>query len=166
MANTKDQVLEKPCIDYKCSFTHADFETVKLEQVYADGSKRTAKVPIFDGKFGMEGLLHVEDKFRKACNKLSYDTGRELFNGFEEVLADTAEDDENLMRQNRKRREHLFGIGQEVLIREVNPKKLQARAHGPYPIIQTWTNGTIDILRNPHVTERINIRRVIPYRRN
>ena len=92
MANTKDQVLEKPCIDYKCSFTHADFETVKLEQVYADGSKRTAKVPIFDGKFGMEGLLHVEDKFRKACNKLSYDTGRELFNGFEEVLADTAED--------------------------------------------------------------------------
>ena len=48
---------------------------------------------------------------------------------------------------------------------EVNPGKLEARAHGPYPIVQVYTNGTIDIMRSQHVRERINIRRVIPYRR-
>ena len=73
--------------------------------------------------------------------------------------------DDNLMRQNRKRREYHFAVGQEVLIKEINPGKLDPRAHGPYPIVQVHTNGTIDVLRNPHVTERINIRRVIPYRR-
>ena len=73
--------------------------------------------------------------------------------------------DENLRRQNRKRREHHYVVGQEVLIKAITPNKLEARAHGPYPIIQVHTNGTIDVLRNPHVTERVNIRRVIPYKR-
>ena len=72
--------------------------------------------------------------------------------------------DENLRRQNQKRREYHFQVGQQVLIKTVDPNKLQPRAHGPYPIVQTYTNGTIDIARAPHVTERINIRRVIPFR--
>ena len=72
--------------------------------------------------------------------------------------------DENLRRQNQKRREYHFQVGQQVLIKTVDPNKLQPRAHGPYPIVQTYTNGTMDIARAPHVTERINIRRVIPFR--
>lgn len=73
--------------------------------------------------------------------------------------------DENLIRQNRKRRDFNYAVGQEVLLKAVNPSKLEPRAHGPYQIVQVYTNGTIDIRRQPHVIERINIRRVIPFRR-
>ena len=73
--------------------------------------------------------------------------------------------DTNLIRQNSKRREHHYRIGDEVLIKAVNPSKLDARAHGPYSIVQLYTNGTVDVLLRPHVIERINIRRLIPYKR-
>ena len=74
--------------------------------------------------------------------------------------------DKNLRRQNQKRREFKYEVGQEVLIKSVNPNKLEPKAHGPYVIKQVYTNGTIDVARNPYVTERLNIRRVIPFRRN
>ena len=74
--------------------------------------------------------------------------------------------DENLRRQNAKRREFRYAVGQEVLIKAVDPRKLDARAHGPYTIQQVYPNGKIDVNRNPHVVERLNIRRVIPFRRN
>ena len=73
--------------------------------------------------------------------------------------------DENLRRQNLKRREHRYKIGDEVLIKVVDPNKLEPKAHGPYPVVATNTNGTIDVRRNPHVVETINIRRVVPFRR-
>jgi hypothetical protein len=72
---------------------------------------------------------------------------------------------ENLRRQNLKRRSFDYQPQQEVLVRIPNPTKLQDRAEGPYTIQQVHTNGTLTIQRAPHVTERINIRRVIPYRR-
>ena len=73
--------------------------------------------------------------------------------------------DENLMRQNRKRRDYNYAAGQEVLIKAVNPANLEPRAHGPYRITQVYTNGTINVERRANVIERINIRRVIPFRR-
>ena len=73
--------------------------------------------------------------------------------------------DDNLRRQNRKRRVWDYAVGQEVLIKAIEPNKLQARAHGPYPIAQVYVNGTDDVQRNNNVIERINIRRLIPYRR-
>ena len=73
--------------------------------------------------------------------------------------------DANLMRQNAKRREYDYTVGQEVLVKAVNPNKLQPRAHGPYSITEVFTNGTVKIARAPHVTERINIRRLIPFKR-
>ena len=72
---------------------------------------------------------------------------------------------ENLRRQNLKRRSFDYQPQQEVLVRIPNPTKLQDRAEGPYTIQQVHTNGTLTIQRGPHVTDRINIRRVIPYRR-
>ena len=71
--------------------SHSDFDAVKLEQLFNDGTKRTARVPVFTGKCHIEGLPCVEDKFRKACAKLSFATGAEMFDNFEEVIADTAE---------------------------------------------------------------------------
>ena len=48
----------------------------------------------------------------------------------------------------------------------VNPLKLEPRAHGPYTITQVYTNGTVDVRLRPNIIERINIRRLIPYRRH
>ena len=73
--------------------------------------------------------------------------------------------DENLMRQNKKRRYFYYAAGQEILIKAINPSKFEPRAHGPYRIQRVYTNGTIDVLRRENVIERINIRRVIPFRR-
>ena len=73
--------------------------------------------------------------------------------------------DENLRRQNAKRKEFRYEVGQEVLIKNVNPSKLEPRAHGPYVIQRVYQNGTIEVSRNANVLERINIRRVVPFRR-
>lgn len=72
--------------------------------------------------------------------------------------------DENLRRQNVKRRSWDYRVGQQVLIKTIEPNKLEARAHGPYPIVQVHVNGTLTVQRTQHVTERINIRRVVPHR--
>ena len=73
--------------------------------------------------------------------------------------------DENLRRQNQKRRELNYAIFQEVLVKTVNPNKLEPRAYGPCMITRVYTNGTVDIQRSEHAVERINIRRIIPFRR-
>ena len=70
--------------------------------------------------------------------------------------------DENLRRQNQKRREFNYSVGQELLMKTVNPDKLGPRSHRPYVITRVYTNGTVDIQRSENVTERINIRRIIP----
>lgn len=73
--------------------------------------------------------------------------------------------DENLRRENRRRREWNYRVGQEVLIKTVTPTKLESRAHGPYVVTRVFTNGTVEVRRNAHVVERLNIRRLVPYRR-
>ena len=57
-----------------------------------------------------------------------------------------------------------YAVGQQVLVKAIDPSKLQPRAHGPYNITQVFTNGTIMIQQTPHVTKQINIRRVLPFR--
>ena len=37
----------------------------------------------------------------------------------------------DIRRQNAKRLEFQYAVGQEVLVKTINPKKLDARAHGP-----------------------------------
>eukprot|EP00957_Ditylum_brightwellii_P011549 873264-Ditylum_brightwellii.AAC.1 len=53
---------------------------------------------------------------------------------------------ENLRRQNLKCREWNYMVGQDVLIKEVDPNKLQPRAHGPCTIVSSihkWNHGVI-----------------------
>ena len=70
--------------------------------------------------------------------------------------------DDNVRRMNLKRREHRYAIGDLVYVRKHDANKLDPRMIGPYPITQVYTNGTVDIARNPFVNERINIRHLIP----
>jgi len=71
---------------------------------------------------------------------------------------------ENLIRENSKRRRYDYAVDQQVLKMRHNPHKLGHRAAGPYKVLQTHVNGTLTIELKPGISERINIRRVIPYK--
>ena len=73
--------------------------------------------------------------------------------------------DERARLANCSRVFHDYKIGDRVLIRATNPDKLALRTSpNPFTITRVHSNGTVTIQRGPHVTERINIRRLIPYR--
>ena len=71
---------------------------------------------------------------------------------------------ESLRRQNLKRRRYDYIVGQRVLKKVHDPTKLGERTEGPYTINIVHVNGTVTIELSPGVTERINVRRIIPYR--
>ena len=71
----------------------------------------------------------------------------------------------NNLAENSRRRYKNYVVGDEVLIKVNNPTKMGARATGPFTITQVHVNGTVTIQRRPNVTERISIRRVVPYKR-
>jgi hypothetical protein len=71
---------------------------------------------------------------------------------------------ESLRRENMKRRRYDYVQGQQVLKKIHDPTKLGLRTSGPYPIQQVHVNGTLTIELRPGVMERINTRRVIPWR--
>jgi hypothetical protein len=71
---------------------------------------------------------------------------------------------ENLLRENQKRRRFDYAPNQKILKKRWNPNKLGERTTGPYTILQVHTNGTVTIELKEGVTERLNIRRIIPYK--
>ena len=72
--------------------------------------------------------------------------------------------DENLVRANAKRYRHDYKVGERVLKRKFEYVKLEDRWTGPFEIVRVHCNNTITIQLMPGATERINIRRVKPYR--
>jgi hypothetical protein len=70
--------------------------------------------------------------------------------------------DENLWRQNLKCKEHDYAVGHEVLIKAVNPAKLEPKAQGTYVVTQLFTNGTVNVSRGLRMVERMNICHLIP----
>ena len=70
------------------------------------------------------------------------------------------------MRANAQRRMYDFAPNQKVLKKVHNPTKLGIGILGPYNIKKVHVNGTVTMEHCPGVSERINIRRVIPYREN
>jgi hypothetical protein len=52
---------------------------------------------------------------------------------------------ENLMRENRKRRRHDYAVDQRVLKKRHNPTKLGPRTSGLYKVVQTHVDGTFTI---------------------
>ncbi len=83
-----------------------------------------------------------------------------------QAIAGTCEHhvNENLRRANRKQRQYDYAPGQQVLKKEHDPTKLGVRTEGPYTIERIHVNGNLTILLCEVITERINIRRVLPYR--
>jgi hypothetical protein len=73
--------------------------------------------------------------------------------------------DDNNRRENLRRRFRDYEPGDEILKIVYNPATLQERAIGPFIIQQVHVNGTITIFRAKDIYERLNIRRVKPYRR-
>ena len=63
-----------------------------------------------------------------------------------------------------KRRRYDYAAGEQVLKKVHNPTSLGVRTAGPYTIERVHVNGNLTIRLRPGVTERINIRRVLPYR--
>ena len=72
--------------------------------------------------------------------------------------------DERTIAANRRRISHDYQPGDRVLELAYKPNKFDPRATGPYEVIATHVNGTVTIRRSAHVTERINIRRLRPFR--
>ena len=70
---------------------------------------------------------------------------------------------ENLRRANLKRRRFDYAVNQKVLKKLHAPTKMGEMYEGPYNIEQVHVNGNVTMQLRPGVTERINIRRIIPY---
>jgi len=70
------------------------------------------------------------------------------------------------MRQNAQRRTYNYALNQKALKKVHDPTKLGVRTSGPYKVKKLHLNGTVTMELRPGVSERINIRRVIPYRKN
>ena len=70
----------------------------------------------------------------------------------------------DLMRANAKRRRYDYQPNQKVLKKVHDPTNLGLRTSGPHNVEKVHVNGTVTIKLRPGVTERINIRRVIPYK--
>ena len=83
--------IKRPCMVYEDKLNRKDIEEIKLYEVI-DDVKKTKTVPMFDGTTDIEGLLYTEERFRKVARQLQFFTGAELYDNFEEVLRETAEE--------------------------------------------------------------------------
>ena len=72
--------------------------------------------------------------------------------------------DANLIRENKKRIDYNYKVGDRVWIKHYEPTKMDSRLHGPYQVTRIYVNGTIDVQLKPGVIQRYNIRKVVPYR--
>ena len=72
-----------------------------------------------------------------------------------------------LLRENAKRIQHDYAVGDMVWKKEYLglSDKLKHTVTGPYQITRVHTNGTVVLRLSPRVTERINIRRIMPKKR-
>ena len=71
-------------------------------------------------------------------------------------------------RENDNRVDYNYQVGNLVLVIADSYRttsKLDVRFEGPFQITQVHVNGTVTIRRRPGILERVNIRRIRPYRR-
>ena len=86
-----------------------------------------------------------------------------IVNWKEVSLRKQAQVDRDNQRENKKRVDHDYQVGEQVYItKDGIYRKLDGPKTGPYPITNIFTNGTVRIQRGI-VNERINIRRLEPH---
>jgi hypothetical protein len=83
----------------------------------------------------------------------------EIIRQQQEALRDTV-----LQRENKKRFFHDYIVGELILKLAETPPRMAKQATGPFPIEQVHTNGTITIRLNATATQRLNIRKIKPFR--
>jgi hypothetical protein len=71
--------------------------------------------------------------------------------------------DKNKERENTKRVDYDYKVGEQVLIYTPDPNKMYQPQEGPYPITQVHTNGTVTLLQKGNVTQRYNICQIVPF---
>ena len=66
-------------------------------------------------------------------------------------------------RENRKRIQHVYNVGDQVLLEKggIQPK-MAAPREGPFHVTKVSTNGTVRIQKGI-VSQRVNIRRLTPF---
>jgi hypothetical protein len=69
----------------------------------------------------------------------------------------------NLMHENCKQKCYDYVPNQKVLKKRHKTCKLGQKTSGPNKLLQTHVNGTLTVKLKPGISERLNIRRVIPY---
>ena len=69
-----------------------------------------------------------------------------------------------MQRANAKRRTWDYQPEDMVLRKTFKPTKLGEQTTGPYRVSKVHCNGTVTLILNDDVTERINIRRILPFR--
>ena len=72
--------------------------------------------------------------------------------------------DRDNLRMNSKRHSHDYKVGDRVMKKIFDTTKMDPRWEGPLPIRQVHINGNVTVQLRPHVRERLNIRRVKPYK--
>ena len=72
--------------------------------------------------------------------------------------------DYSLLKINKKRIYYHYKVGESVWIKEYKPRKMHPKLHGPHPIAQVYTNGTVDLNNSPTTIDKYNIRRIHPYK--
>ena len=71
--------------------------------------------------------------------------------------------DTNLTRHNYKRYDYHYTLGQRIMVKVYDPVKMEEKLHGPCPILELRTIGTVQIARAPHVVETFNLWKIVPY---
>ena len=70
------------------------------------------------------------------------------------------------MQHNKKRYDYHYKVNELVMIKAYDPNKMEPRLHGPYPITECRTNGTVVVQRDGRgeVFETVNIQKLEPYK--
>ena len=72
--------------------------------------------------------------------------------------------DNNLLRTNNKRVDYNYAVDGKAYVKVHEPNKLEEVLHRPYRITRIYTNGTVEIQLNPDTFDRVNIRKLVPYK--
>ena len=70
--------------------------------------------------------------------------------------------DKNNERENSMREDHVYRVGDKVLLKRGTENKYESPHQGPFTILEIYDNGTVRLMVNS-VVDTYNIRRLVPY---